>query len=366
MNRASAYAPGRVEILGNHTDYNNGVVLSGAIDRGLRVSGETCDDDVIEVVSSALHRRARSSLGRLQRDADEPWANYALGVTQMLITAGNRVGGYSAVVDADLGLGGGLSSSAAFEVATAYFLIKLNGFPMSPAEVARLCHKAENEFVGVASGLLDQMTSVFGRADHVVYLDCATEQVRTVRAPSDIALVIADSGVKHSLVQGEYNQRRAECAAAARELGVRTLREVSPEQLESARDRVDPVLFRRALHVVAENQRVWRAVEALEQNASARIGTLMNESHESSLTNFENSTPELDLLVSIAHELPGVLGARLTGGGFGGSTVTLTACDEAERVASQINERYKARSGRDAGAFVCRLADGAAIVNGFA
>jgi galactokinase len=207
--------------------------------------------------------------------------------------------------------------------------------------------------------LLDQVTSVFGRADHLVYLDCQTEEIRTVAFPTEFALVIADSGVKHSLLQSHYNTRRQECAAAAQALGVATLREVTPEKLEHARASLDPVLYRRAAHIVGENDRVWRAIEALQSGAAGALGALMNASHESSRTNFENSTPELDLITSIAREVPGVLGSRLTGGGFGGGTVTLVPADRAEEIAQQISARYAEKSGRAAAAFVCRIADGA-------
>jgi galactokinase len=230
--------------------------------------------------------------------------------------------------------------------------MKLHGWKIPPLEVAKLCQRAENEFVGVRSGLLDQATSVFGRADHLVYLDCQSEEIRTIPFPSGFALVIADSGAKHNLLQSQYNTRRDECTAAAEALGVGSLREVTVERLEAARATLDAVLYRRAAHVVGENDRVWRAVSALENGDAAAIGELMNASHESSRTNFENSTPELDALVARARALPGVLGSRLTGGGFGGGTVTLTEAAQAESVAAEL---------RDHGAFVCRIADGAAV-----
>lgn len=363
MSRFSAYAPGRVELLGNHTDYNNGVVLAAAIDRGVRVSGERRDDNYVRLRSKTLQRSCEVSLEELEPQIVESWANYALGVTREMQRAGYDIRGYEADVDSDLALGGGLSSSAAFEVATAYFLAKLHAFTIAPLALAALCRRAENEFVGVASGLLDQITSVFGRAEHVVYLDCENESVRTIRFPSDLSLVIADSGVKHSLLQSNYNQRREECAAAAKALGISSLRAITLDQLEQARGSIDQVLFRRALHVVGENDRVWRALDCLQRGDAASFGALMNASHESSRANFENSTAELDLLVSIARTLPGVLGARLTGGGFGGSSVTLADAARAAAVADQLTTKYAAQTGHDAHAFVCRLADGAAIVN---
>jgi galactokinase len=239
--------------------------------------------------------------------------------------------------------------------------MKLHGFQLAPLEVAKLCQRAENEFVGVKSGLLDQVTSVFGRADHLVYLDCESEEIRTIPFPAGFALVIADSGVKHSLLQSKYNARREECASAAKALGARSLREVTPEKLEAARETLDPVHYRRAAHVVGENDRVWRAVDALQSGDVAMIGELMNASHESSRTNFENSTPELDLLTSITRALPGVLGSRLTGGGFGGGTVTLVEAARAEAVVAELRAAYMRESDRAPAAFVCRIADGAAV-----
>ena len=365
MSNLSAYAPGRVELLGNHTDYNQGVVLAAAIDRGLTVQGTGRDDGLIALKSLTLNREMAVPLSDLRPQANERWANYALGVTQELLRAGNLLSGFSAEVNGDLPGGGGLSSSAAFEVATAYFLMKLNRLAIAPMEIAKLCQRAENEFVGVRSGLLDQVTSVFGRADHVVYLDCGDESVRTLAFGTGFALVIADSGAKHQLLQSQYNARREECSAAARALGIPNLRAIDLSQLEARRASLDPILYRRALHVVGENDRVWRAVENLEGGDVGAIGALMNASHESSRLNFENSTPELDSLVEIARSISGVRGSRLTGGGFGGSTVTLVEAVSAAAVAKELSTRFAGEVGRSANPFVCRLADGAAICNGF-
>ncbi|MDQ6655679.1 MAG: galactokinase [Verrucomicrobiota bacterium] len=351
MRSETAYAPGRVEVLGNHTDYNQGVVLAAAIDRGLTMTGRRRTDDIIALTSRG---HFEVQLSQLQPQSEQRWVNYPLGVVQQLQRAGYDVGGFEAEITSDVPAGAGLSSSAAFEVATAGLLMKLHGWQIEPLEVAKLCQRAENEFVGVRSGLLDQATSVFGRADHLVYLDCQTDEIRTIPFPAGYALVIADSGVKHNLQQSQYNDRRDECAAAAEALGVASLREVTPERLEAARGSLDPVLYRRAAHIVGENDRVWRAMEALQRGDVEAIGSLLNASQESSRMNFENSTPELDLLVATAQQLPGVLGSRLTGGGFGGGTVTLVNSLDAEAVAAAL-AKAGARS-----AFVCRIADGAA------
>ena len=361
MRSASAYAPGRVELLGNHTDYNQGVVLAAAIDRGLTVAGSSRDDNIISLRASGPNARLEIKIDDLRPQTEQRWANYPLGVVQQLQRAGHVIRGFEAEVSGDVPSGAGLSSSAAFEVATAGFLMKLYGLELDPLEVAKLCQRAENEFVGVKSGLLDQATSVFGRANHLVHLDFQTDAITTVPFPPDFALVIADSGKKHNLLQSKYNTRREECAAAAKALGVAALRDVTPERLAEARASLDPVLHKRAAHIVGENTRVWQATEALRAGDAAAIGALMNASHESSRTNFENSTPELDALVEVARATPGVLGSRLTGGGFGGGTVTLVPAAEAEKIAEQVRAKYAQRSGYTTAAFVCRIADGAAV-----
>jgi len=354
---ASAYAPGRIELLGNHTDYNQGVVLAAAIDRGLTVSGGARADDIISLTSNG---HFEVSLGKIRPQTIQPWANYPLGVVQQLQRSGYGIGGFEAQVSGNIPSGAGLSSSAALEVATAGFLMKLYQLRIAPLEVAKLCQRAENEFVGVKSGLLDQVTSVFGRADHLVYLDCQTEEIRTIPFPARFALVIADSGVKRSLRQSNYNTRREECAAAANALGAASLREITPEKLAQARSSLDPLLYRRAAHVVGENDRVWRAIAALEVGDTVTIGQLLNASHESSRVNFENSTPELDLLVSIAQALPGVLGSRLTGGGFGGGTVTLIEAERGDEVMQRLHAEYAQQAGFTPVVFTCRIANGAA------
>jgi galactokinase len=350
----SGYAPGRVELLGNHTDYNQGAVLAAAIDRGLTVAGMRRDDDVIKLSSQTLDDSIALSLADLRPQAKARWANYALGVVEQFRAAGHQIGGFDAEVSGDLPAGAGLSSSAAFEVATAGFLMALHDMRLDPLAVTRLCRQAENEFVGVQSGLLDQATSVFGRADQVVFLDCQTEQIRTIPFPNGVVMVIAQSRGKHDLLESLYNQRRAECVAAARALGVGSLREVTPAQLRSSGAELDPILRKRAAHIVGENERVWRAVEILESGKSSiEFGALMNASHESSRLNFENSTPELDRLVEIARSEPGVFGSRLTGGGFGGATVTLVEASRAPDVVAHLRRHAT-------GVFVCRAADGAA------
>src|SRR4051794_25048037 len=353
----SAYAPGRVELLGNHTDYNEGVVLGAAIDRGLTVSGARQNDPLISLTSTS-DGRFQIPLSELRPQNSNRWTNYALGVASELIAAGVPVGGFSATIDGDLPAGYGLSSSAAFAVATALFLLKLYRQELPPLEIAHLCQRAEHRFVGVKSGLLDQVTSIFGRDNHVVFFDCRTEEVRQIPFPPDLALIIAESGKKRELAAGKYNERREETSAAASALGVKALRDVSSQDVTLSAA-LNPVLRRRALHITGENERVFRAADLLDLGDGAGFGRLMNESHESSRTNFENSSAELDLLVTIARTIPGVLGSRLTGGGFGGATVTLCRRNDAKEAAQRLASDYFTQSGIRAKVFVCRVSEGA-------
>jgi galactokinase len=353
----AAQAPGRVELLGNHTDYNDGFVLGAAIDRCVKVEGEKRSDGKIRIRwkqfgEVELHVSESHPLTRNR------WANYTLGVTRELLDAGAGITGYEAEVSSDLPIGVGLSGSAAFELATALFLLRLFPYEIAPLEIAKACQRAEHYYAGVQSGLLDQIASLFGRADHVVFFDCRSEQIQTMPFPPGLELIIAESGKSRELMNGEYNLRREQTHAAARALGVVALRDVSSAELVRRHDLPD-LLHRRAAHIIGENERVLRAVELLRNGDSAGFGKLMDESHESSRANFENSTPELDLLVGIARELRGVLGARLTGAGFGGAAVILCERDVAEAGEAELSRRYFETSGIKANSFICRVADGA-------
>jgi galactokinase len=353
---ASARAPGRVELLGNHTDYNEGVVLGAAINRVICVSG-TKRDRSIRITSDGFGE-VKADATKLRPLHANRWANYILGVASELRQLGVPIRGFHADVRGDLPIGSGLSSSAALELATALFLLKLFPLELPRLEIAKACQRAENRYVGVQSGLLDQVISLFGRAQHAVFFDCRTEDIRTVPFPSSLALIVADSGRQRELTSGEYNLRRIETHDAAQSFGVRALRDLKSADVNERGD-IPDLLRRRARHVVEENERVCRAVELLEAGDGCAFGELMNASHESSRRNFENSTPELDLLVSIAQRLSGVLGARLTGAGFGGATVTLCQKIAAHAVAQQLATDYTAQTGTEPQVFVCEIADGA-------
>ena len=355
-----AFAPGRVELLGNQTDYNEGLALAAAIHLGVTVHAEKIEAAVIEVTSESNGRAARAPLKNLQRLDAEPWANYPVGVVRILREAGFEIGGLRLRVSSNLPPGSGLSSSAAFEVATAVAALELFDLNIEPMTLAQLCQRAENDFVGVRCGLLDQASSVFGKEDEVILLDFRAITARTVPLAHDVALLLVDSGAPHQLTGGEYNERRSQCQAAASALGVKALRDVSSRAILAAS--LDPLIRDRALHITGENERVLAGVGALESGHMQKFGELMFQSHQSSSRNFANSTSFLDALVEIASATQGVLGARLTGGGFGGATIWLVEKDKVEQILTRVSEAYRQRTGATCTALVTKASLGARLV----
>ena len=355
----SSYAPGRVELLGNHTDYNEGYVLSAAIDRGVTITGEANGSSRISLKSATLAKSYEVELADIAPNQEHEWSNYPLGVVDVFLKEHLQIGGFNAEIASTLPLGAGLSSSAALEVATALLLQKMFGFTLDRLQMAKLCRRAENEFVGVKCGLLDQASSSFGKAGHAIFLDCRNETVENCPFPAGVELLITQCGVPHRLAGGEYNERRLQCFDAAERLGAKALRDVPMAQLVAAKNDLPELSYKRAAHVVGENERVLCGIEFLRKGDVRAFGELMFASHESSRVNFENSTPELDKLVEIAKGEPGVLGSRLTGGGFGGATVTLLERDKAQAVAEAITAKYLAQTGFTAHTYLCEIADGA-------
>jgi galactokinase len=319
----TTYAPGRAELLGNHTDYNEGCVLALAVDRGTTLTGRRRDDRRIELHSRVLDRIENISLDHLAAENVADWSRYTLGVVEQFRRNEIPVEGFEAEVAGDLPLGAGLSSSAALENATVLFLLKAFGGKLEPMQIARVAQMAEHDFVGVRCGLLDQIASLMSKGGHATSIDCRDYRIDHVPLPENVSIVIANSGVKHALVEGEYNARRSDCEAAARALGVPALRDVSIPRLRAEKPRLADRLYRRALHIVGENERVLSGAGLLRRGDLPGFGRLMFESHESSRVNFENSCPELDDLVAAAGRAGGVFGARLSGGGFGGATINL-------------------------------------------
>jgi galactokinase len=359
-----ARAPGRVNLIGEHTDYNDGLVLPLAIDRHCRVEAMRRDDRVLRVRS-----RERGEEVEVALDGASPrrsWSDYPVGVAVLLEASGVRLSGADLTIASDVPPGGGLSSSAALEVAVALALLGLAGLELDPIEIARICQRAENEFVGARCGIMDQVASLAARAGHALLLDCRSLEVRHVALPPTVRVVVVDSGVRHALASGEYNQRRHECERAlallaAKREGIRSLRDVTPGDLAEVGRRLPDVLARRCRHVVTENARVEATAGALESGRLDRVGELLSESHTSLARDYEVSCPELDALVRIARDAPGCVGVRMTGGGFGGCTVNLVRTERVDAFCAAVAAGYEAESGGRPAIQVCIPSDGAAV-----
>jgi len=360
---AAAVAPGRVEIMGNHTDYNGGFVLPAALDKATAMVGAATGDSAIRIYAADFRREAVFSASNLQRDPHNSWASYVLGVVDQLQQLGVKIGGFQAVIHSDVPGGAGLSSSAALEVATAFFLKQLFPFDLGPMQIARLCQKAENEFVGVPCGILDQFSSVFGIDGGLLFLDCLTLEHSAVKmGRDDIAIVICDSNVKHAHAGGDYTTRRAECMAAAAHFGKQLLREVTWEEFIARENELPENQRKRAKHILTEDKRVLLMRDAAKAGDTARMGLLLAEGHASCRDLFENSTPEIDLLVVLASQIPGCIGAKMTGGGWGGCTVNLVYANAVPEFCRSLAARYKERTGNIASVYACRAAQGAHAV----
>jgi len=347
-------APGRVNLIGEHTDYNDGFVLPIAIDRATWVAVAARPDRRVQLVSEAFDGECVSFDPGVDRDGPRRhWSDYPRGVACTLLAAGHAIGGADLLIASDVPVGGGLSSSAALEVASALALLASSGLRIEPLALARLCQEAEHRFAGTPCGLMDQLAVVAARAGHALLLDCRTLAIRHVPLPATAEVVVCDSGVRHALADGAYAQCRTDCDEAARLLGVGSLREVTAAHLDAERDQLPPPLWRRARHVVTENARVLEVVEALALDDLERAGRVMTASHASLRDDFAVSTPEIDRLVAQATSVPGVHGSRLTGGGFGGSTVSLAAPDGAVLLAERVGA---------ASVFRCTPAAGAQVI----
>lgn len=356
-------APGRVNLIGEHTDYNEGFVLPIAIDRSTLVGGRARDDTTVRVYSVQANAEDSFELDAITRSAEQPWSNYVRGVVKGLLARDLPIVGADLLIDSDVPLGAGLSSSASLEVAVGYAFQLLNNVNLLGEELALLAQGAENSFVGVQSGIMDQFMAALGRAGHALLLDCRDLSYRTIPIPPEVRVVVCDSGVRHSLVGSEYNERRAACHEAVQLLKahlpkISALRDVSPEQLQSNAELLPPLILKRARHVVSEIWRTQRAAEALEQGELKLFGTLMYESHASLRDDYEVSVPEIDTLVTIAQNLPGCYGSRITGGGFGGSTVSLVEIDAVEDFAAQLAQRYHEQTGQQATVLICTPSEG--------
>jgi galactokinase len=363
-------APGRVNVIGEHTDYNDGFVLPMAIERYAVMAADRSTDGkgIIQIRDASGVAPVLIDLCAPIRPGTPKWGNYPRGVVAGLLATGINPGGLDVLLNSTVPLGGGLSSSAALEVCTATLLEVVSGKKLEPVHKALICQKAEHDFAGVPCGIMDQFISVMGRENHLLLLDCRSRKTELV--PMDdpaIQLLIANTNVKHELVNGEYASRRAQCEAAAKILGVASLRDATSAAaaVERARGKMDDVVFRRARHVIGEIERTLHAAKEIRASNWTAAGKLMYESHESLRDDYEVSCKELDAMVEIAKSIGikgGMFGCRMTGGGFGGCTVALVKRDAVPEITKRMADDYKTKTGIDATIFVSRPAGGAMTV----
>ncbi|MEI7528250.1 MAG: galactokinase [Elusimicrobiota bacterium] len=357
-------APGRVNLIGEHTDYNDGFVMPAAIDRDAWVAAAPRPDRKVRIYSADVREEAVFDLDEAGKRAERRWSDYAVGVAEALSRSGAKLRGADLLLQSDVPLGSGLSSSAAMEVAVALALLGVSGLEVPPEKLALLCQEAENTFVGMRCGIMDQFISCCGSGAHALLLDCRTLEHRLLPLPPGARLVICNTMVKHSLAAGEYNSRREECEQGVRLLagtlpGVRALRDVDLPSLEARRAELPETVFRRCRHVVSENARTLEAAKALERGDLAAFGRLMARSHASLRDDYQVSCSELDTMVELAAGVDGVWGARMTGGGFGGCTVNLVAEERVEAFRAAVSRGYEKAAGRRPDIYVCSAADGA-------
>ena len=332
-----AVAPGRMNIVGEHTDYNQGFALPAAIDLHVGVALRLRDDGKVVIHSDRYPDRV--ALDRLPEHRPGTWADYALGVASQLAARGLIQGGFEAAIVSEIPIGSGLSSSGALEVATAVALLRASGVDLPALEVAQLCQRAENEYVGARTGIMDQFTALSARAGYALLLDCRSLTASQVSLlPPRFTWLLADTQVHHQLASSSYNERRAQCDAAAKALGASSLRDLTAPDLARLQD---PTLLRRARHVVAEDARVLDAVDALREGDARQLGAILFASHSSLRDDFEVSCAELDRLVDVAASKPSVLGARMMGGGFGGCVLVLLESDRVAEVEHDLAQAYR-------------------------
>jgi len=358
-------APGRVNLLGEHTDYNEGFVMPCAIGLSTHVAISPRQDRKLVVRSQDFSEQFEFNVDELPTRGTRVWCDYVVGTAVMLREIGHPIPGATLLIKGEVPIGAGLSSSAAIEVASALALLGLTGAQLPLPEVAKLCQRAENLFIGARVGIMDQFASCFGKAGQALLLDCRSLEFKMIPLPDDLRLVICNTMVKHEHASGSYNRRREECDEGVRLLAqwyptIRALRDVPIEYLERHAAQIPQTIYKRCLHVVSENLRVLAGAECMTDGDVRRFGTLMRESHRSLRDLFEVSCRELDVMVEVAESLPGYCGGRMTGGGFGGCTVNLVQSANAQEFAGKISERYQSAVGIKPDVYVCSAANGAA------
>ena len=362
-------APGRVNLIGEHTDYNEGFVLPMAIEREIIMLGQLRNDRLVQVFDLAYKAETKFSLDNLFPSKKDTWANYLMGVVDEIQKTGYILQGANIIFISNIPQKAGLSSSAALEVVTALTMAELNSLKIEPVKMARLCQQAENNFVGVACGIMDQYVSRLGRKDNVLFIDCRTNNYELIPfRDSNYQIVICDSKIRRDLINSEYNKRREECKKATEffthRFGhkVQALRDVTIEEFKQYQEQLPETIARRARHVILENDRVQASKKAIEAGDYITFGQLMIESHQSLKVDYEVSCEELDLLVDLALKQEGVLGARMTGAGFGGCTVNLLKREKVNIFKKTIQKEYKRITGIIPDIYITIPADGAKVL----
>ena len=357
-------APGRVNLIGEHTDYNDGFVMPAAIEFSTWVAAAARADRTLAIRSENFSESREFSLDDTAARADHHWSDYVRGVAVVLERAGHRLRGANLLIRGEVPIGSGLSSSAAIEVATASALLAVSGISLDRVQIALLCQRAENEFVGMRCGIMDQFISCCGRAGHALMLDCRSLDYRLLPLPPEARLVICNTMVHHQLAGGEYNKRRADCEAGARHLAralphIKALRDATLEDLAKYGHDLPEVVYRRCRHVIGEDARVEQAAEALDRRDLDAFGGLMRESHTSLRYDYEVSCEELDVMVELASQVKGVYGARMTGGGFGGCTINLVHHEHVAEFQDAVARGYREATGKEPVLYVSSAMDGA-------
>ena len=360
-------APGRVNLMGEHTDYNDGFVLPVAIDRHICVAAATRSDHILNLHSVDYQSSVSVPLSNLIPNNQTRWADYSKGVADQLLKKGCSLAGASFCIKGTIPIAAGLSSSAALEVASAIAFRQLNQLHIGSLDIIKLAQKAETDFVGVHCGIMDQFISLMGEKGHALFLDCRSLEFQQIPFPKGVDLVICDTGIKRELSDSAYNQRRKECEDAVRELttyhhGLTSLRDISYQEFQKVQQKISPISSRRALHVITENGRVLQTVDAMKINDLKLMGTLMIDSHMSLRNHYEVSCNELDTIVDIALEVDGVYGARMTGAGFGGCAICIVSKEKTHHLIERLHTEYPNHTNRTLEIYVTSPQNGAAIV----
>jgi galactokinase len=350
-------APGRINLIGEHTDYSEGFVLPVAIDRNVTISFSPRKDDIVHIYSKDFDAEIRLRLSDLARNTGG-WVDYVMGMAWALIEAGFQLSGWEGVITGNIPIGAGLSSSAALEVATGKAFCLSSGFDLSPTQLALISRKAESDWVGVNVGIMDQLISAAGKENHAILLDCRSLNYEYVPIPDQISLVVLDTMTRRELTQTEYNTRHQEVNQAAKILGIEYLRDATLDMLQEKKAQLTPKLFQRGKHVINENQRVEKFSYAMRNGDLLSMGALINASHNSLRDDFEVSSRELDLIVNLAQNQPNCLGARMMGAGFGGCALALLSNGDVKRFSRDIYQGYLAETNIEPHIFSVQSSDG--------